>query len=81
MAEGAALRADAVDLLDLVRGGGEGMYIPMRGGAAGSDSAVPCRVQVRVATVEVIEAIAKWRRLQLQPTPFLWNGLNYMLKV
>jgi hypothetical protein len=48
-----ALRADVIDLLDLLR----------------------------TSTVEVVEAIAKWRRTLVKPYPFVWNGINYLLKV
>jgi hypothetical protein len=48
-----ALRADVIDILDLIR----------------------------TATVEVVEAIAKWRRTLIKPYPFVWNGINYLLKI
>jgi hypothetical protein len=48
-----ALRADVIDLLDLIR----------------------------TATVEVVESIAKWRRTLVKPYPFVWNGINYLLKI
>jgi hypothetical protein len=48
-----ALRADVIDLLDLIR----------------------------TSTVEVVEAIAKWRRTLVKPYPFVWNGINYLLKI
>ncbi len=48
-----ALRADVIDILDLIR----------------------------TSTVEVVEAIAKWRRTLIKPYPFVWNGINYLLKI
>lgn len=36
---------------------------------------------LRVSTVETVEAIAKWRRTLLRPYPFVWNGVNYLLKI
>lgn len=36
---------------------------------------------LRVSTVECIEAIVKWRRTLLKPYPFIWNGVNYLLKI
>ena len=35
----------------------------------------------RIATVEVVEAVASWRSAQRQPLPFDWNGINYLLKI
>jgi len=37
----------------------------------------------RIATVEVVEAIAKWRQAQpgKSTLPFDWNGINYLLKI
>ena len=36
---------------------------------------------IRTSTVEVVEAIAKWRRTLIKPYPFVWNGINYLLKI
>lgn len=36
---------------------------------------------VRVATVEVVEAIAVWKKSQLKPHPFIWSGMDYLLKI
>ena len=36
---------------------------------------------MRIATVEVVEAIGKWRQAQARPLPFDWNGINYLLKL
>ena len=36
---------------------------------------------VRLSTVETIEAIGKWRRTLVKPYPFVWNGVNYLLKI
>ena len=36
---------------------------------------------VRSATVEVVEAIQSWRRVQGHPKPFTWGGINYLLKL
>ena len=36
---------------------------------------------MRIATVEVVEAIQKWRQAQARPLPFDWNGVNYLVKV
>ncbi|KAF0721660.1 hypothetical protein AaE_010022 [Aphanomyces astaci] len=36
---------------------------------------------IRLTTVEVVEAIAAWRKLQPKHMPFKWNGVNYLLKV
>jgi hypothetical protein len=34
-----------------------------------------------MATVETVEGIAKWRRTLVKPYPFVWNGVNYLLKI
>jgi len=40
---------------------------------------------IRISTVEVIEAISSWRKKKskksLCNSPFLWNGINYLLKI
>lgn len=36
---------------------------------------------VRSATVDVVEAIQNWRKLQGHPKPFTWGGINYLLKI
>ena len=36
---------------------------------------------LRVATVDVIEAIQEWRRPQKGAHPFIWNGIDYLLKI
>ena len=36
---------------------------------------------IRTSTVEVVESIAKWRRTLIKPYPFVWNGINYLLKI
>lgn len=36
---------------------------------------------VRSATVDVVEAIQNWRRVQGHPKPFTWGGMNYLLKI
>jgi hypothetical protein len=37
---------------------------------------------IRISTLDVVEAIAKWRAAQQPPVaPFMWNGANYLLKV
>ena len=35
----------------------------------------------RIATVEAVEAVVAWREAQAAPIPFVWNGINYLLKV
>jgi hypothetical protein len=35
----------------------------------------------RLVTVETIEFIKKWRRNQPKVHPFIWNGINYLLKI
>jgi hypothetical protein len=35
----------------------------------------------RIITVETIETIIRWRKAQIRPHPFIWNGINYLLKV
>jgi hypothetical protein len=36
---------------------------------------------VRVGTVEVVEAIVLWRQGQARSHPFIWNGINYLVKI
>lgn len=36
---------------------------------------------LRLSTIEVIEAIVEWRRTQTKSHPFIWNGVDYLLKV
>ena len=36
---------------------------------------------VRVQTVETVEAVGRWRRTLAKPHPFVWNGVNYLLKI
>ncbi|CAM9205390.1 unnamed protein product [Chrysoparadoxa australica] len=36
---------------------------------------------LRVATVECVEAIAKWRSAKQRDGPFTWNSMNYLLKI
>eukprot|EP00957_Ditylum_brightwellii_P019070 1435293-Ditylum_brightwellii.AAC.1 len=36
---------------------------------------------VRITSVEVVESIAEWRSGLQKHTPFMWNGLNYLLKM
>merc|ERR1711871_552895 len=36
---------------------------------------------LRLCTVETCEAIAHWRASQEKPIPFIWNGINYLLKM
>lgn len=36
---------------------------------------------IRMATVEVVEALVKWRLSTGGSAPFLWNGINYLLKI
>jgi len=36
---------------------------------------------LRIATVEVVEAVKLWRQNQSRQVPFMWNGVNYLLKI
>ncbi|CAK4810797.1 unnamed protein product [Aphanomyces euteiches] len=36
---------------------------------------------IRLTTVEVVEAIATWRKRQTKHMPFKWNGINYLVKI
>ena len=36
---------------------------------------------LRLASVEVVEAIVRWRRGGARAKPFIWNGMNYLLKM
>ena len=36
---------------------------------------------IRMSTVETIETILKWKRTLVKPYPFVWNGVNYLLKI
>jgi len=36
---------------------------------------------LRIASVEVVENIAEWRKGLTKPTPFMWNGINYLVKM
>jgi hypothetical protein len=36
---------------------------------------------IRLITVEVIESIKRWRENLPKPYPFIWNGINYLLKI
>ena len=35
----------------------------------------------RIVTMETIEAIVKWKKAQSKSHPFIWNGINYLLKI
>ncbi|GMH84147.1 hypothetical protein TrST_g12290 [Triparma strigata] len=36
---------------------------------------------VRISSVEVVEAITEWRSGLTKPVPFMWNGINYLVKM
>ena len=36
---------------------------------------------IRISSVEVVEAIAEWRKGLAKPVPFMWNGINYLVKM
>lgn len=36
---------------------------------------------LRSATIDVVETIQQWRRIQGNPEPFVWQGMNYLLKI
>ncbi|KAJ8599096.1 hypothetical protein CTAYLR_008867, partial [Chrysophaeum taylorii] len=36
---------------------------------------------LRASTMDVVEMITKWRLAIGRPAPFLWNGMNYLLKI
>jgi hypothetical protein len=36
---------------------------------------------LRIATVETVEMIEDWRKGQAKSFPFVWNGINYLLKM
>jgi hypothetical protein len=36
---------------------------------------------LRIATVETVEMIEDWRKGQAKSFPFVWNGINYLLKI
>eukprot|EP00520_Triparma_pacifica_P008455 CAMPEP_0118666812 /NCGR_PEP_ID=MMETSP0785-20121206/19428_1 /TAXON_ID=91992 /ORGANISM="Bolidomonas pacifica, Strain CCMP 1866" /LENGTH=2849 /DNA_ID=CAMNT_0006561175 /DNA_START=172 /DNA_END=8724 /DNA_ORIENTATION=+ len=36
---------------------------------------------IRISSVEVVEAIAEWRKGLTKPVPFMWNGINYLVKM
>ncbi|OQR95537.1 hypothetical protein THRCLA_22121 [Thraustotheca clavata] len=38
-------------------------------------------IQLRMASLDVVEAIALWRRILVRPMPFLWRGHNYLLRM
>ncbi|KDO31335.1 hypothetical protein SPRG_03952 [Saprolegnia parasitica CBS 223.65] len=38
-------------------------------------------LQLRLASIEVVEAIALWLRILVRPMPFLWRGTNYLLRM
>ena len=36
---------------------------------------------VAIASVAVVDSIQEWRSLLWRPQPFVWNGVNYFLKM
>ena len=36
---------------------------------------------LRIATVDTVECIVRWREAQAKPYPFVWNGINYLVKI
>lgn len=36
---------------------------------------------LRSATLDTVEATAQWRRAQGHTNPFIWGGMNYLLKI
>ncbi len=42
---------------------------------------VPLILEIRVATIGVLDAIRLWRELMWNPHPFVWNSQNYILKL
>jgi len=36
---------------------------------------------IRISSVEVVEAITDWRKGLTKPVPFMWNGINYLVKM
>lgn len=40
-----------------------------------------CLNEVRSSSIEVIKAIQEWRRSLWRPLPFLWKGVDYLLKM
>ncbi|OQR98469.1 hypothetical protein ACHHYP_08590 [Achlya hypogyna] len=38
-------------------------------------------LQLRTASLDVVEAIALWRRILVRPMPFVWRGANYLLRL
>ncbi|EQC31714.1 hypothetical protein SDRG_10507 [Saprolegnia diclina VS20] len=38
-------------------------------------------LQLRLASIDVVEAIALWRRILVRPMPFVWRGTNYLLRM
>eukprot|EP00753_Platysulcus_tardus_P012372 PLAT3355.21.p1 GENE.PLAT3355.21~~PLAT3355.21.p1 ORF type:complete len:1015 (-),score=507.57 PLAT3355.21:44-3088(-) len=67
-------------------------YLERLEGMAGSsgrgrvtEDVIDCVDLLRLSTVEVVEAIGAWRTaagtVDGQPRPFVWNGVNYLLKL
>jgi hypothetical protein len=36
---------------------------------------------IRICTLDTIECILRWRKNQTKSYPFIWNGINYLLKI
>ena len=36
---------------------------------------------LRISSVEVVEAITEWRKGLTKTVPFMWNGINYLVKM
>lgn len=36
---------------------------------------------LRTVTIDVVEAIGRWRETKALPRPFSWNGMNYLVKI
>ena len=36
---------------------------------------------IRISTVETVENIIRWKKNLTKPYPFVWNGVNYLLKI
>jgi len=38
-------------------------------------------IKLRDATIKVLNRIKKWRKLMWNPQPFIWNSMNYIIKI
>ncbi len=55
--------------------------LPQTGQMFWKEELIQSLYEVRVTSMEVIKAIQEWRRSLWRPLPFIWRGVDYLLKM